>query len=37
MGTEEGSKEESVELFCPSEEEIERWMARAFDMVSSCF
>nr|XP_004568498.2 tRNA-specific adenosine deaminase 2 isoform X2 [Maylandia zebra] len=33
MGTEEGSKEESVELFCPSEEEIERWMARAFDMA----
>ncbi|KAL3979365.1 aquaporin-3 [Sarotherodon galilaeus] len=33
MGTEEGSKEESVELFCPSEEEIERWMARAFEMA----
>ncbi|CAI5684598.1 unnamed protein product [Oreochromis niloticus] len=34
MGTEEGGKEESVELFCPSEEEIERWMARAFDMAT---
>ncbi|XP_030577468.1 tRNA-specific adenosine deaminase 2 isoform X1 [Archocentrus centrarchus] len=33
MGTEEDSKEAPVELFCPSEEEIERWMIRAFDMA----
>ncbi|XP_030577469.1 tRNA-specific adenosine deaminase 2 isoform X2 [Archocentrus centrarchus] len=34
MGTEEDSKEAPVELFCPSEEEIERWMIRAFDMAT---
>lgn len=31
MGTEEGSKAES---FYPSDEEIEKWMSSAFDVVS---
>ncbi|KAM9356407.1 tRNA-specific adenosine deaminase 2 isoform 2-T2 [Pholidichthys leucotaenia] len=33
MGLEEGGKDESVEVFCPSGEEIEKWMGRAFDMA----
>lgn len=33
MGTQEGHKE--AELFCPTEEEVERWMNTAFDMVST--
>lgn len=31
MGTEEGSEAEG---FHPSDEEVEKWMASAFDMVS---
>ncbi|XP_044025131.1 tRNA-specific adenosine deaminase 2 isoform X1 [Siniperca chuatsi] len=33
MGTEEGSKADSAESFYPSDEEIEKWMASAFDMA----
>lgn len=28
-----GTEEESAESFCPTDEEIEKWMDRAFGMV----
>lgn len=34
MGTEEGSRADSSGCFYPSDEEIEKWMDSAFDMVS---
>lgn len=37
MGTEEGSKADSAESFCPTDEEIEKWMDRAFDVVGETF
>ncbi|KAM8725548.1 tRNA-specific adenosine deaminase 2 [Acanthopagrus schlegelii] len=33
MGTEEGGKKVSAESFCPSDEEIEKWMQSAFGMA----
>ncbi|XP_059212323.1 tRNA-specific adenosine deaminase 2 [Centropristis striata] len=33
MGTEEDSKSDSAESFYPTDEEIEKWMSRAFDMA----
>lgn len=33
MGTEEGSNSDSAESFCPTDEEIEKWMDSAFNMV----
>lgn len=33
MGTEEESRAASAETFHPSDEDIEKWMASAFDMV----
>lgn len=34
MGTEEGHKVDLLESFCPNEDEIEKWMCSAFEMVS---
>ncbi|KAF3703185.1 tRNA-specific adenosine deaminase 2 [Channa argus] len=33
MGTEEESKDASAASFCPSDEEIQKWMGTAFDMA----
>lgn len=33
MATEKCSEAASAESFCPSEEDIEKWMNSAFDMV----
>lgn len=37
MGTEEGRKADLLESFCPSDEEIDKWMCVAFEMASFSF
>lgn len=36
MGTEEETRAASAESFHPSDEDIKKWMACAFDMVGKC-